>query len=732
MRTRPAILSITLLSVLLIGLFFFAFKKATDSKNKVLLQNRYAELKKSSFILIENNNKFIENFILDNTYDYDLQRAVVNRDSTYINNVYLPSLSSYDIDYFWAIDDEMNLITGKDGANKENIPLFEITKKLSASLDTNPYINFYTKFNDIITQIVIAPVDLSGVSKKADLKKAYFVCGKRIDSVYLKSLGEISNGVNFNITESTVTEQDSINSITNTICFHYKLPDLEDSTIATLESEKTLDEIKIYANYLSSYSFILLGVILLLLFGYYQYLSKKVLRPIDTLSKALNEKDESYLSNIKFKKDEFADMARLIDTFFKNNKKLKEEIKLRLQSENELKVAAENLEHATVEKIRAEQDRLAKGDFLSTMSHEIRTPINGVIGIANLLKSENLNPNQQELVDTLLFSSNYLLSILTDILDFSKIESGNLTFDKVQFNIKEICKSVQSLYSGNAKNKGLALDFTADENAADYLSGDSTRLCQMLNNLVGNAIKFTAAGRVQIQYRLLAEKNNQQTIEFSVTDTGIGIAEDKLDTIFDSFAQADSSISTNYGGTGLGLAITKKLIELQGGTISVISKINKGTTFTFTLTFDKVDLAQYEVKKSEKKKLQIGGLRVLVAEDNKINATILNKFLDKWQVKMDWAVNGKEALEKLEENTYDLVLMDLHMPVMGGKEATAAIRDNLQKPYCNIPIIALTADATTETKKFILAAGFNEYVTKPFDPEKLYETLEKYSTDLAV
>jgi CheY-like chemotaxis protein len=301
----------------------------------------------------------------------------------------------------------------------------------------------------------------------------------------------------------------------------------------------------------------------------------------------------------------------------------------------------------------------------------------------------------------------------------------------VQFNIKEICKSVQSLYSGNAKNKGLALDFTADEKAADYLSGDSTRLCQMLNNLVGNAIKFTAAGRVQIQYRLLAEKNNQQTIEFSVTDTGIGIAEDKLDTIFDSFAQADSSISTNYGGTGLGLAITKKLIELQGGAISVKSKIKEGTTFTFTLTFDKVDLAQHQVKKSEKKKLQIDGLRVLVAEDNKINATILNKFLDKWQVKMDWAVNGKEALEKLEENIYDVVLMDLHMPILGGKEATAIIRENTQKPYCNIPIIALTADATTETQKVILAAGFNEYVTKPFDPEKLYETLEKYSTNIA-
>jgi signal transduction histidine kinase/CheY-like chemotaxis protein len=729
MRTRPAILSITILSLLLIVVFFFVFKKATGSKNKVLLQNRYAELKKGSSRIIENNNKYFENFVFDNTYEDELLYAVIKKDSGWLNSIFIPILKSYDVDYFWVINNKGAVIFGKD-AGSNNIPLFKIDKNyFGNNLEESPFKNFYIPFDSVITQIVIAPMDLSALTKITSLQKVYFVCGKKYDKDFLNNLSNISTGANFTIAGKNDTVTDSVDSKNNIINYHYNLADFSGNTVATLQSSKTLDEIKVYSTYVSNYSLLYLIFILLLLFAYYQYLGKKVLRPIATLSQALDKKDGTYLGKLKARGDEFAEMAQLIDNSFENNKKLNEEIQLRIRSENELKIAAVNLENATVEKIRAEQDRLAKGDFLSTMSHEIRTPINGVIGIANLLKTEKLKPHQNELVDTLLFSSNYLLSILTDILDFSKIESGNLTFDNVQFNVKEICKSVQALNNANAQKKGVELSLDADTEVAEYISGDSVRLCQMLNNLVGNAIKFTSSGYIKIKYKLLDQKEGRQTIEFSVKDSGIGIAADKLDTIFDSFSQADRSISTNYGGTGLGLTITKKLIELQGGRITVASKINKGTIFTFSLSFDKVDTAQYKVQKDNKKQatLNLEGLKVLVAEDNKINATILNKFLDKWNVKMDWAVNGKEALEKLEQQDYDVVLMDLHMPVMGGKEAAASIRNNMQTSYNTIPIIALTADATTETQQLILASGFNEYITKPFNPDKLYLVLEKYS-----
>jgi CheY-like chemotaxis protein len=289
------------------------------------------------------------------------------------------------------------------------------------------------------------------------------------------------------------------------------------------------------------------------------------------------------------------------------------------------------------------------------------------------------------------------------------------------------------LHHGNAISKGLKLFVTIDAGVAEYLSGDSVRLCQMLNNLVGNAVKFTATGAINIAVEMLKENSNHQTLQFTVTDTGIGIAANKLNTIFESFSQADNSISSNYGGTGLGLTITKKLIELQGGNIKVASQIGKGTSFIFTLKFEKVNVVTY---KNEKSKLLAGNtdlndIKVLVAEDNKVNAMVLGKFLQKWNVSYHVAINGKEAIAALDANDYNIVLMDLHMPIMGGKEATKQIRNAVDKHYNNIPIIALTADATQETQQLILASGFNHYVTKPFNPENLFKVLKNYSAVLA-
>jgi signal transduction histidine kinase/CheY-like chemotaxis protein len=728
MKTRSAIIHISILFLILVIIFFYGFKRATLSKNKMLLNNRYVELKKSTNTLLETNNRNFENFILENTYDQDLKKAIAKKDTNWLTSNFIPTLASYNVDCVWILTNDANILFARDGDN--NNPIFPIDKNTFVnSVLENPYKNFYANVGEIVTQLTIAPMEFTEATNGKINTHIFLIFGKKYDSTYLNNLSEISTGSNFSVLQQGSFLQDSINTKQNIISYHRNLINFSGTNFATLESTKVLSEITVYNEYFGKYSLIYLSLFLLLGLAYYKFIGIKVLNPIAILSDALNSKDGAYLEKLKVKNDEFGNIAGLLDDSFNNTKKLNEEIVLRKKSEQELKIAAVQLENATIEKIIAEQGKKAKGDFLSTMSHEIRTPINGVIGIANLLKSEQLKPSQHDLVDTLVFSSNYLLSILTDILDFSKIEAGNLTFDSVQFNLKEICKNVQALNQANAKNKSLLLMLNTDDHVAEYLQGDSLRLCQVLNNIIGNAIKFTNSGNVTLGYRLINKEGTKQTIEFTVQDSGIGIAANKLNSIFDSFSQADRTISTNYGGTGLGLTISKKIIELQGGNIFVSSELKKGTTFTFTLSFDEVDAAAYKVEKYERKNtvLNLEGLKVLVAEDNNINAMILHKFLEKWNVKMDLAINGKEVLQKLDKHIYDLVLMDLHMPVMGGEEAAKKIRNNNSALYKSIPIIALTADATTETQKIMLASGFDNYITKPFNPDKLYNILEEYS-----
>ncbi len=730
MKTRSAIVYISVLFLILVIVFFYGFKKATESKNKMLLANRYSELKKSTTTLLETNNRNFENFILENTYDKDLKRAISKQDTSWLLTNFIPTLSSYNVDCVWMLTSDGEVIFSRDNDATQKFPIDK--NAFTNGVMENPYKNFYATVGNEVTQLVTAPMEFSETINGRTGTHIFLVFGKKYDKTYLDNLSQISTGANFSTIKNVALLQDSINTKENIISYHYKLTDFLGANFATLQSTKVLTEITVYNDYFGKYSLIYLSLFLLLGIAYYKFLGAKVLKPISILSAALDSKDGAYLKKLKVKHDEFGHIAMLLDNSFDNTKKLNNEIDLRIKSENELKESVVNLEKATIEKVRAEQDKKAKGDFLSTMSHEIRTPINGVIGIANLLKTEQLSASQHDLVDTLVFSSNYLLSILTDILDFSKIEAGNLTFDNVQFSIKEICKNVQALNQANAKNKNLLLILNTDENVAEYLEGDSLRLCQILNNLIGNAIKFTNTGHVTFGYRLLKKEGKNQKIEFSIQDSGIGIAANKLDTIFDSFSQADKTISTNYGGTGLGLTISKKLVEMQGGSIAVMSEENKGTTFTFTLDFEEVNTGLHKIEKYKKENasLNLHGLNVLVAEDNNINALILHKFLQKWNVKMDLVINGKEVLEKLATQNYDLVLMDLHMPIMGGEEATKNIRNNKNASYKSIPIIALTADATTDTQKIMLASGFDDYITKPFNPEKLYNVLEQYSSQI--
>jgi CheY-like chemotaxis protein len=332
-----------------------------------------------------------------------------------------------------------------------------------------------------------------------------------------------------------------------------------------------------------------------------------------------------------------------------------------------------------------------------------------------------------EYIKALKFSGNHLLTLVNDVLDYNKMESGKIIFEQTQFNLSDFLNEIMRSYSFRSKAKNLSFDIKKASDLPAEVIGDPIRLNQILSNLLSNALKFTNHGSIQVQVKELDRTDHQSKLEFIVTDTGIGIPKDKHFMIFDSFTQASSDTTRHFGGTGLGLAICKKLIELQGGTISVESEPEKGSTFRFVLSFGilekGVQSQNVEVPESF---TGLEGKKILVAEDNKINFFVANKFLIGWGISVTHAENGQIALDILEKEDFDLILMDLHMPVMDGIEATRIIRKSDNQKIKDIPIVALTAAIMSESHDKIEDLKINDYVLKPFKPHDLFERIRKH------
>jgi two-component system, chemotaxis family, CheB/CheR fusion protein len=368
----------------------------------------------------------------------------------------------------------------------------------------------------------------------------------------------------------------------------------------------------------------------------------------------------------------------------------------------------------------AENATKSKQQFLSNMSHEIRTPLNSILGFTNVLLKTELDPEQKEFVQAIKKSGKSLNLLINDILDLAKVDAGRMTFEKQPFEIRKSINSV--LHSFNLKIKEKNLEFVKeyDSKIPSMLLGDSVRLNQIVLNLISNAVKFTHKGKVILSVKLLNEDEKNMTIEFTVTDSGIGIAANKKDSIFNLFEQAEPSTSNSYGGTGLGLAIVKNFIEAQGGSISLKSKIGKGSTFSFMLPFGKTNLTAEEEIEILKPDSEITKLRVLVAEDIALNQLLIKIILNDFGFEHEIVSNGKIAIEKLQSNTYDIILMDLQMPVMNGFETTEYIRKTIKS---QIPIIALTADVTTADVSKCKEFGMDDYISKPINENLLYNKI---------
>lgn len=380
------------------------------------------------------------------------------------------------------------------------------------------------------------------------------------------------------------------------------------------------------------------------------------------------------------------------------------------------KRAAEQLVKA---KILAEETALMKEQFLANMSHEIRTPMNGIIGLTRILLNSTLSHEQRKYLDSINTCSNNLMVIINDILDFSKIEAGKLSFESVPFSLHDAIKNSIELFQIKADEKSLQLISEIADTIPEQVMGDPTRLSQILNNLVSNAIKFTEKGDVRISTFLTSKTNEKVTLVFEVKDSGIGIPANSLNSVFESFTQASSDTTRKFGGTGLGLTIVKNLVELQNGTIQVRSKVGQGTTFSFTLDFT-LPTGEPTIQKADIVEQQsISHLQILIAEDNKINQLIIRKVIEDWGATVTIADNGQEAIKKLIENDYDLILMDIQMPIMDGYTAVQTIHSTLSPSKRSVPIMAMTAHATMNEKQKCIDKGMNDYISKPFEPLEL-------------
>ncbi|KAF2506962.1 response regulator [Flavobacterium zhairuonense] len=384
---------------------------------------------------------------------------------------------------------------------------------------------------------------------------------------------------------------------------------------------------------------------------------------------------------------------------------------------NQLEVQTKNIELAAQKKI-AERAVLAKDSFLANMSHEIRTPLNAIIGFTDLLSQTELDETQHDYIDSVQIAGENLLLIVNDILDLSKIESGNLTIDSEPFNLKKTLKHVYNLLKVKA-HKDVEFNLFLDADMPDMVIGDQGRLNQILVNLIGNALKFTVEGDVTVSVKKVDETEDHYSLRFSVKDTGIGIPEDKLKTIFERFTQAEESTTRKFGGTGLGLNIVKQLVELQKSEIQVKSKEGRGSEFSFVLSYKKATEKLETVKTISKNDL--GNLKILLCEDNVLNQKLAKSVVQNFGFEIDIAENGEEGIELLSKNKYDLVLMDLQMPIKDGYQTTEYIRNEMK---LEIPIIAMTAHSLVGEQERCYKVGMNAYVPKPFKQAVLLKAIK--------
>ena len=718
--------------LLFLLIFFSLFTFSQSKKNKFDSINYFLELANYSFEEKYNSKdavKYVQKAI-------DYSKAIKNNEKLYDCYYFLGSLHQENNNYNDAIINfikcsnyyETNKISSSKVA-KTNYALGTLyLEKRNFTIAKMYFDKAYTIYNEINSNDTFPLLELQkGLTLKANnkLDEAIIVfkkianTNKDIETSKIEALYQLSNiyylqenyqkALDYSKKALELVEKNSVGIskkkiLNNLILISDKLEDYKLSNFY-LKEFLTLNEIKNNSNQANTE----------LLINKKEYDNQ--LEIVEKL-----EKEKSYqMKSIRFSRlisimsiVLIAILSLLSFSLYKNNKIRTFTYKLLQKKNKEL----------TEQKEKAEFASKARSEFLSTVSHELRTPLNAINGITYLLLQEKPKTSQLNYLKSLEFSGNYLLSFINDILEINRLESNNIHIEKIKFNLVELVNNINQSFSGfiskNNINFKLDLDIKGNEN----LIGDPTKLSQILINLINNSIKFTKNGNVRLAIKTIKEKNNKITLKFVVEDNGIGIPEDKIDNIFDSFSQGSVEINRTYGGTGLGLSIVKKIIEILGSEIHLESKVNEGTKFFFNLDFEKSDLKTISsIETSEIISHEnLKGKTVLLVEDNKINQMITKKMVENKGMICTIIDNGEDSIVAMQDNKFDIVLMDVHLPGINGTEATAEIRK-----FNNVtPIIALTAISLNENREMLLSYGMNDVVTKPFAPEHFYNVISSY------
>jgi signal transduction histidine kinase/CheY-like chemotaxis protein len=519
---------------------------------------------------------------------------------------------------------------------------------------------------------------------------------------YQKAFNELVN-YNDRLGINTVNSvQGNLNSLINKMVRKYNLSIIKSSQ-------------KLHSLHDQFFTILIVATIFLVLLGVYLslYLSKKLTTDLSTLEARMESLMQSNFTDDP-KDDDLnnpKDMGHLNNQFTLLKNTLKETISDLENSYQKAKISSES-----------------KGIFLANMSHEIRTPLNGVIGMIHILKETELRPEQADYLETLEFSAQHLLELINTILDYSKIEAGKMEVENIPFNLEYNMQKILRIFEYKTTETNLKISLSFEAENLRYLIGDPLKIQQIIINLLNNAVKFTEKGSVTVKVKEVSDNEKWKEIMFAVEDTGIGIHPDKIQPLFEAFEQGDSSTTRNYGGTGLGLTIAKQMVKLLKGSLEVESEVNKGSRFYFTLKLKKGDFIpvkqSFEKTASDSEK---GVIDVLLAEDNVINQKVISIMMKKHNVNIDIANNGEEALDFFNKKDYDLIFMDVQMPVMDGLKATKLIKESAKYQVRKTPIIAITANAFNDDKNKAFDAGMNYFLSKPLNPFELSAIFSQFN-----
>ncbi len=735
MKIQVKLVILVLIIIVIFTAGMFSLRYSEEQRSKTIFAERYKEKVAHFDKIVELKGLVIKSFVYDNSYWDDLVKFINKPDPEWAYNNLESTLINLSLNVCWVYDKDFNLVY-----NVSNVKAQESLKALPFSKSDfkelfkySSFKHFYLNTSEGLIEIRTAPIQSSSDFERTSEPKGYLIAGKILSSDYLNEISALSGDAVSIVDLDRSTPLMSKKEIKNgKIVFEKKLYNAKNYPIVRLRSE-SISPVIAMVHTTGSRAFYLLTVFSLLSMSLVIFIMLKwVNTPLSLISKSLNENNPEPIKGLLKSSTEFGNIAQLITNFFYQKKELLKEIEIRKQREKEI-LEAKEMAIAAMN---------SKSQFLSTMSHEIRTPMNGVLGMADLLTYTQLTQEQKGYLEIIQMSGKSLLTIINDILDFSKIESGKIAFENKPINFKKFIRKTIELSQVIDFEKNLKISHDIDDEIPEYILSDSTRLQQILLNLVNNAIKFTPEGEINIKVELLSQINDDLELKFAVKDTGIGIPANKLNRLFKSFSQVDSSHSRKYGGTGLGLVISAKLLELMNGQIWVESKVNVGTTFFFTIKTQaqKFHINDNASREKLERKIAFNGqtdransaagrkVSIMVAEDNPVNLKLFVFILTKLGYNTDIAENGEDVLKLLSLKKYDIIFMDVQMPIMDGIETTEKIIE-LYGDNVRPIIIALTANAMVEDREKCMKAGMDDYISKPIKIDDIETALNKWTVN---